>query len=125
VAMDTEDRSDSGGQRLLVRRHWRSPVAEVDFRDAGGGRMEPAAIHGTGGVVVTGESQRGSGPATPSKLAADDLTAQLGKDFALTAMVGTGHAAMEQTTAAGARQTTSGDRIEAHFAPPSANGPKP
>ena len=116
VEMDTEERSESGGQRLLVRRHWRSPVAEVEFRDAGKGRMEPASIHGMGGVVVTGESQRGSGQPTPSKLEADDLAAQLGKDSVLTAMVGTGHAAMEQTTATGARQTTSGDRLEAHFA---------
>ena len=124
VAMDTEEQSESGGQRALVRRHWRSPVADVDFRDAGKGRMQPASIHGTGGVVVTGESQRGSGQATPSKLQADDLTAQLGKDSALTAMVGLGHAAMEQTTAAGARQTTSGDRLEAHFAEVASAGTK-
>jgi lipopolysaccharide export system protein LptA len=34
----------------------------------------------------------------------------------LTAMNGIGHANVEETTATGARQTTSGDRLEAHFA---------
>jgi lipopolysaccharide export system protein LptA len=116
VSMDTEEVNESAGEPLKVHRHWRSPVAEVEFRDAGKGRMEPALIHGTGGVVVTGESQRGNGKPEPSKLAADDLTAQLSKGAVLSAMVGLGHAAMEQTTATGTRQITTGDRLEAHFA---------
>jgi lipopolysaccharide export system protein LptA len=122
VAMDSEEASESAGELLRVRRRWRSPLADVEFRDAGKGQMEPATIHGTGGVVVTAESQRGHGPATPSKLAADELTAQLGKGSALSAMIGLGHAGMEQTTATGVRQTTSGDRLEAHFAAAPAGG---
>jgi lipopolysaccharide export system protein LptA len=116
VAMDSEERSGTGAGRLQVRRHWRSPVADVEFREAGKGRMEPAAIEGTGGVVVTGESQRGDEPALPSRLAADKLTAQLGRRSLLSTVIGLGHASMEQTTATGARQTTSGDRLEVHFA---------
>ena len=34
-------------------------------------------------------------------------------------MTGTGHASMEETSATGTRQTSNGDRVEAHFAPPS------
>ena len=116
VAMNSEEQSGTGGARLLVRRHWRSPVADVEFREAGKGRMEPAAIEGRGGVVMTGESRRGDGPVSPSRLAADEVTAQLGKHSLLSTMVGLGHASIEQTTATGARQTTSGDRLEVHFA---------
>ena len=32
---------------LRVSRTWRSPVADVEFRDAGHGHLEPASIHGT------------------------------------------------------------------------------
>jgi len=124
VAMDMEEQSESAGKELQVRRHWRSPVAEVEFREAGKGRMEPSSIHGAGGVVVTGETQRAGEPPTPSKLVADDLTAQLGKGSALSAMAGVGHAAMEQISATGVRQTTSGDRLEAHFTPATAGSAK-
>ena len=31
---------------LRVSRTWRSPVADVDFRESGKGQVEPAAIHG-------------------------------------------------------------------------------
>ena len=116
VTMNSEEQSDAGGAMLLVRRHWRSPVADVEFREAGNGRMEPAAIEGRGGVVVTGESQRGDGPVSPSRLAADALTAQLGKRSLLSTVVGLGHASMEQMTATGTWQTTSGDRLEVNFA---------
>jgi lipopolysaccharide export system protein LptA len=124
VTMDSEEQSETAGERLRVRRHWRSPVAEVAFRDAGKGRTEPATLHGTGGVQVTGESQRGNGQATPSRLAADELTAQLEKGSVLSGLVGLGRASMEQTAASGVRQTTSGDRLEAHFAAPQAGGAK-
>jgi len=102
---------------LRVKRSWRSPVADVEFRDAGHGQLEPATIHGTQGVVVTGESQRGQEAAVPSRLAADELTGEFGLGSSLTAMTGTGHASMEQTSATGIRQTANGDRIEVHFAP--------
>jgi lipopolysaccharide export system protein LptA len=107
-----------------VKRHWRSPVADVAFRDAGHGQLEPATIHGTEGVVVTGESQRGQEAVVPSRLAADELTGEFGPGSSLSAMTGTGHASLEQTSATGVRQTSTGDRIEAHFVPGAAAGAK-
>jgi lipopolysaccharide export system protein LptA len=92
-------------------------VADVDFRDNGKGQAEPATIHGTQGVVLTGESQHGKGAVVPSRLAADEVTGELGPGSVLTAMTGVGHASIEETTATGTRQTSTGDRIQAHFAP--------
>ena len=129
--------ADSKAGPLRVSRTWRSPVADLEFRDAGHGQLEPATIHGTHGVVVTGESQRGQEAVVPSRLAADELTGEFGpgshptnqNPFAgtpgsvLTAMTGTGHASMEETTASGTRQTSTGDRIQAHFAASAATGP--
>jgi lipopolysaccharide export system protein LptA len=106
-----------GDGPLRVSRTWRSPVADVEFREAGHGQVEPATIHGTQGVVVTGESQRGKGAVVPSRLAADEVTGEFGPGSVLTAMTGVGHASMEETTVTGTRQTSSGDRLEAHFAP--------
>jgi lipopolysaccharide export system protein LptA len=116
VAMESEEQGSQAGQPLRVSRHWRSPVADVEFRDAGHGKIEPKSVHGTGGVVITSESQLGGGAVAPSRLAADDLTGEFGPDSALTAMRGVGHASVEETTATGARQATSGDRLEARFA---------
>lgn len=127
VTMHTEATSvlkDSAkGGALKEVRDWRSPVADVDFHDAGQGRIVVAAIHGTGGVVIAALSQRGTGPALPSRMAADEVTGQFSARQELTSLIGVGHASMEQTTAAGARQKTSGDRLEAHFAP-AANRPR-
>jgi lipopolysaccharide export system protein LptA len=100
---------------LRVSRTWRSPVADVDFRDAGKGQVEPLMVHGVEGVVVTGESQRGSGVVVPSRLAADTVTGEFGPGSVLTAMTGTGHASMEETTAAGTRDTATSDTLVAHF----------
>jgi lipopolysaccharide export system protein LptA len=72
-------------------------------------------MRGTDGVVITGETQRGAGPVTPSKMTADGVTGQFGDKQQLTQVVGEGHASLEQTTATGTRQTTSGDRLEVHF----------
>jgi lipopolysaccharide export system protein LptA len=108
---------------LRVSRTWRSPVADVEFRDAGKGQVEPAAIHGVQGVVVTGESQRGDGAIVPSRLAADAVTGEFGPGSALTAITGTGHASIEDTTAAGTRDTASGDTLVAHFAAPAKANP--
>lgn len=104
---------------LRVSRNWRSPLADIEFREAAHGQLEPSTLHGTQGVVVTGESQRGNKPIVPSRLAADDVTGDFGPNSQLTAMTGTGHASMEETTATGTRQTSSGDHIEAHFVPAS------
>jgi lipopolysaccharide export system protein LptA len=113
----SEKSATSGQDALSVLRTWHSTVADLDFRDAGKGRVEPANLHGTGGVVVTSQSQRGSGATTPAKLSADDVTGAFGPNSTLRSMTGTGHAAIEQTAETGTRQTANGDRLIADFAP--------
>jgi lipopolysaccharide export system protein LptA len=105
-----------------LNRTWRSPAADVDFRDAGQGQVEPEAIHGTGGVVITGESKRGNGAAASSEMTADEVSGAFGPDSALRSMTGMGHAGIEQTSATGTRQTASGDRLQAEFTPEGATG---
>ena len=130
---ETSQPADGAGPRpgmraepglLRVKRNWRSPVADVKFRDSGHGQLEPASIHGAQGVVVTGESQRGQEAAVPSRLAADELMGEFAPGSALTAMTGAGHASLEETSATGVRQSSSGDRIEAQFTPGPAGGAK-
>jgi lipopolysaccharide export system protein LptA len=101
---------------LKVSRTWHSPWADVEFREAGKGQVEPASIHGAGGVVINGESQRGSGAPEPSRLAADEVTGEFGPNSQLSVMTGVGHASLDETTATGAVQSSTGDRLEAHFA---------
>ncbi|HVZ83060.1 MAG TPA: LptA/OstA family protein [Terracidiphilus sp.] len=108
--------SDEQTGAAHVHRQWNSPVADLDFHDAGRGQMELASIHGTGGVTVASETRRGAEPATPDRFAADEVTGIFGANSALTAMTGTGHAHMEQTAQDGTRQTTSGDRLDVHMA---------
>jgi lipopolysaccharide export system protein LptA len=116
VEMESEQASDTGSGPQRASRTWKSPLADVDFRDNGKGQAEPARIHGVQGVVVTGESQRGKAAPVPSRLAADEVTGEFGPDSELAAMTGVGHATMEQTNPAGTRQTADGDRLEAQFA---------
>jgi lipopolysaccharide export system protein LptA len=106
---------------LNINRTWRSPVADVEFRDAGKGQVEPASLHGTGGVLVTSVSERGSGIPVPARMSADDVTGIFGPNSKLRSMTGTGHAGIEQTTVTGTVQTASGDRLVASFAPPAQN----
>jgi lipopolysaccharide export system protein LptA len=122
VEMQSEQLSDSASGPLRVNRTWKSPLADVDFRDNGKGQAEPATIHGVQGVVVTGESQRGKSAPEPSRLAADEVTGELGPNSALSAMTGIGHASVDQTNAAGTRQTSTGDRLDAKFAEAGAKG---
>jgi lipopolysaccharide export system protein LptA len=122
VEMQSEDLSETAndmktGGPLRVSRTWRSPLADVEFRYAGKGQVELETIHGTGGVAITGENQRGKEPVEPSRLAADEVTGTFGPGSQLTAMTGTGNASIEETTATGIRQSSTGDRLEAHFAP--------
>jgi lipopolysaccharide export system protein LptA len=120
VTMHSEELTEARnapGETQRVSRDWRSAVADLDFRSAAKGQVELAAIRGTGGVQITGESQTGKGPVIPSRMEADQLTGTFGAGQSLTSIVGTGHAGMEQTTAAAALQTTSGDRIEASLSP--------
>ena len=111
------DQGSASSERdaLNFTRTWRSPVADVDFRDAGRGQVEPASLRGTGGVVVTSESQRGSGAIVPAKMIADELTGTFGPNATLQSMTGTGHAGIEQTSATGTKQTANGDRLKAEF----------
>ncbi|HTW79490.1 MAG TPA: LptA/OstA family protein [Terracidiphilus sp.] len=99
-----------------VSRTWRSPVADIEFRDAGNGQVEPATIHGFGGVTIDGLRQRGDASPQPSKLAADEVSGEFGADSDLKSMIGMGHASMEQTSATGTLETVSGDRLDAQFA---------
>jgi lipopolysaccharide export system protein LptA len=115
VAMDSEELSEHVGQPQRLSRHWRSPIADVEFRTSSHGQTEPSVVRGWGGVVVTGESQRGNGAIAPSRLSADEVTGKFGPDAVITSMSGAGHASMEETTATGTRQSTSGDRLEAYF----------
>ncbi|MGA3263491.1 MAG: LptA/OstA family protein, partial [Terracidiphilus sp.] len=140
VEMHSEDLSETqdGSGPLRESRTWASPAADVEFRDNGKGQAEPATIHGTQGVVVTGESQRGTGAVAPFRLAADEMAGELeqashstNKDSFIGAqgtelreMTGVGRASMEETTATGTRQTATGDRLEAHFAPAGGGGAK-
>jgi lipopolysaccharide export system protein LptA len=124
VTMDSEEQSESSGQRLRLSRRWRSPIADVEFRDSGHGQIELGAVHGVGGVVVTGESQRGKGPVVPSRLSADQATGLFGSASVLTGLNGAGHASIEETSETGSRQTTRGDRLEAHFASSTESGAK-
>ena len=130
VAFDSADSSqDPSGQSLRLNRTWRSPVADVEFRSqqaagkgqgAASGQVEPESIHGTGGVTVTSESRRGDAAPVPSKIAADEVTGVFGSNSTLRTLTAAGHARLEQTTATGTRQTGSGDRLVASFAPASA-----
>jgi len=103
------------GAPLHLNRTWRSPVADVDFRNASQGQVEPEAIMGTGGVVITSESRRGNGAAVPSKMNADEVTGVFGPNSAIRSMTGVGHAGIEQTTATGTLQSASGDRLQVEF----------
>jgi len=127
VELASAELSQSRGAPLKVSRTWKSPVADVEFRNAAGktGQVEPASIHGmngngerggVAGVVIDALTQHGKGPELPSKMYADDVTGTFGPDSALTELTGTGHAGIEDTSEAGARQTSTGDRLVAHFA---------
>ena len=131
LVRDVEMRSETTSQRTgskdgptHLMRTWRSPVADIDFRDAGHGQVEPAAIQGTGGVVVTSLSHSGKQPPVPSRMTADAVTGVFGPNSALTAMTGVGNAKLEETTPSGTLQTASGDRIEAQFEPAAAKSVK-
>jgi lipopolysaccharide export system protein LptA len=124
VEIESQRTIESAGGMGRESRKWRSPVADLEFRNARQGHVEPATIHGTEGVTVTAESQTGEGPLVPSRLAADEVTGEFGPNSQISSMIGAGHARMEETNAAGIRQTSSGDRLEAHFAQAGSSGIK-
>lgn len=109
-------RANAGqAEALRVTRTWTSPTAQLKFDDAGKGQVELQSLHGTGGVVVTSETRHGSAAAVPSKMAADEVTGTFAQRSMLRELIGTGHSTITQTTATGARQTATGDRLEARF----------
>jgi len=120
VQMETSEQSQSaeGGRSVTVEatRRWRSPVADIEFRSASKGHVEPATLHGAEGVEVTAETRRGTAAPVPSRMAADELTAQFGPRSTLSSMAGAGHAELEGTTATGSHETATGDRLDARFA---------
>jgi lipopolysaccharide export system protein LptA len=124
VEMKSEETSgvgageDPGKGALHVSRTWRSPVVDIAFRlvgAKGNGQLEMETMRGSGGVTIVSESQRGNAAATPQKMSADIVTGIFGAGSVLRALSGVGHAGIEQTTAAGTRQTANGDRLEAQF----------
>jgi lipopolysaccharide export system protein LptA len=117
VKFSSEEQSVVSGISTQTQRTWVSPIADLDFGNAGKGQMSLNKIHGNGGVVITGESRRGSRAVTSSQLAADDVTGVFGMNSALTSVTGVGHSSIAETTPTGTRQSTSGDRLEAHFVP--------
>ncbi|HEY1963443.1 MAG TPA: hypothetical protein VGG59_00865, partial [Acidobacteriaceae bacterium] len=117
VKFSSDEQAIASGVSTQTERSWVSPIADLEFSNAGKDQMALSKIHGNGGVVVRGESRRGSGAATSSQMAADDLTGVFGKNSALTTVTGVGHTSIAETTPTGTRQSTSGDRLEAHFVP--------
>jgi len=116
VQISSEEETGANGESIRAARSWESPVVDVAFRSSGKGKVEPASIHGTGGVVVTAATQRGTGPVSPSRMTAEDVTGTFDANGGLTAIEGRGHASIQQTTVTGVRQMTSGDRLVAHLA---------
>ena len=128
VTMHSEETTSVREDTRTVSRDWRSLVADLDFRPpqgAGDRQVELSALHGTGGVVITGSSRTGQGPAIPSRMAADEVTASFGAGQVMTGALGTGRAVLDQITSSGTRQTTSGDRIEVNFTPSSGKQTSP
>ncbi len=126
VFASVESSAGKAGQTAppQVNRTWRSPVADVDFRDVSRGQIEPANLRGKGGVSITSESGRGGAVPASAKMTADAVTGTFGPNSTLSSMTGSGHASIEQTTATGALQTATGDRLEAQFAENSEQGSK-
>jgi lipopolysaccharide export system protein LptA len=107
--------SGTGSEPLRLTRTWHSPVADLDFRRSAGGEIELASMHGSEGVTLTGENQRGNDPAARSRLASDEVTGTFGPGSSLQSMTGSGHASLQQTTATGAVQTATADHLQARF----------
>jgi len=108
--------------KVHVHRTWHSPTADVEFRTSSHGQLEPASVHGIGGVTVSSQSQQASAAPLFIRLSAEQVDGLFGSGSALKQLTGTGHASMEQTMASGARQTASCDRLEALFGAGSAPG---
>jgi lipopolysaccharide export system protein LptA len=136
VAFTSEQQGTTAkGMAVQLHRTWQSQSADVVFAPAGPlaqseaapvlGRVQPSShveartIRGFGGVVVNSESTSG-GVRAPSRFAADSMVAELAAGGALSSLFGTGHASLDERTAAGVHQASSADQLEVRFAPASA-----
>lgn len=117
VQFHSEQQSQTKNGPIHAVRDWRSPMLDVDFRHSYANKVELSSMRGTGGVVVTGQTQQGNGPVMPSRMTADIVTGDFGDGQQLTRLLGEGRASLEQTTKSGVHQTTSGDRLEVWFVP--------
>ncbi len=115
VKFSSEEQATVATASSQSQRTWTSPVADLDFGSPAKGQIALSRIHGTGGVVITSETQRGNGAPVPSRMAADDVRGVFDANSALNTVTGVGHASIVQTTQTGTRQSTSGDRLEAHL----------
>jgi lipopolysaccharide export system protein LptA len=126
VELTSDEQSVGESEPFRATRTWQSPVADVEFRPStDNSRVEPEWIHGVGGVSIKATTQTGNGPTLPSRMAAEDVTVNLGPGGALSELKGAGQASLEETTSTGTRQTSSGDRLDAHFAPAAAASAAP
>src|ERR1700756_2213199 len=115
VKFSSEEQATVAAPSSQSQRTWTSPVADLDFGSPAKGQIALSRIHGTSGVVITSETQRGNGAPVPSRMAADDVRGVFDANSALNTVTGVGHASIVQTTQTGTRQSTSGDRLEAHL----------
>lgn len=118
VKFTSEEQSASSSPPSQLQRAWTSPFADLEFSGPAKAQVALSRIHGTGGVVITSESRTGAATTAGSRITADDVTGLFDQNSALTSVTGVGHAIVMQTTQTGTQQSTSGDRLEAHFAPP-------
>lgn len=120
VSFESEENArESVGPVIAARRTWRSPVADLDFRtveNAGRTQLELETIHGAGGVTLTSESKSSNAAMVPAKMQADEVTGTFGPGSVLRAIVGVGHASLEESTATGVTDSASGDKLTASFA---------
>ena len=117
VEIVSDDNAAGTNGMVHAHRTWTSPVVDVAFKSTGKNRVEPASIHGIGGVTIMASSQHGNGPVVPEKMMAEDVTGVFGANGTLTTMTGRGHTSIAETTATGTQQTTSGDVLIAHLGP--------
>ena len=135
VSFESRQTLETAHGERVVRRTWRSQVADIAFvtdkpkrsaeRSAGQGRVEqgkaeqgkvePGRIEGSGGVLVT-EDASGAGGG-PSQMHADHMVATLGPGMELTRLDGNGHAGFAQRTAAGSEESSASEQLTVHFAP--------
>lgn len=101
----------TSADKQSLNRHWHSAAADLAFLKNSKGAMQLQAIHGIGGATVKSESEHGAS----GLMQADDLTGLFRADGSLASLKGAGHTLVDETNAAGMRQTASGDALEANF----------